>query len=148
MTEATSGKATASICLQAIRCCWNTRPRGTTYYTRLKNFKTEQLAKVNFTLGTAGASLVFTNKETGATYEPANGASSIVLPAGTYTYTASKFGCEDATGEFTVAGGETKNITVPALTELKNATVTFHVTCRRTAEALHCRHPQGRRDRL
>ena len=103
-------------------------PRGTTYYTRLKNFKTEQLAKVNFTLGTAGASLVFTNKETGATYEPANGASSIVLPAGTYTYTASKFGCEDATGEFTVAGGETKNITVPALTELKNATVTFHVT--------------------
>ena len=103
-------------------------PHGSTYYTRLKNFKTEQLAKVNFTLGTAGASLVFTNKETGATYEPANGASSIVLPAGTYTYTASKFGCEDATGEFTVAGGETKNITVPALTELKNATVTFHVT--------------------
>ena len=103
-------------------------PRGTTYYTRLKNFKTEQLAKVNFTLGTAGASLVFTNKETGATYEPANGASSIVLPAGTYTYTASKFGCKDETGEFTVAGGETKNITVPALTELKNATVTFHVT--------------------
>lgn len=103
-------------------------PHGSTYYTRLKNFKTEQLAKVNFTLGTAGASLVFTNKETGATYEPANGASSIVLPAGTYTYTASKFGCEDATGEFTVAGGETKNITVPALKELKNATVTFHVT--------------------
>ncbi len=103
-------------------------PHGSTYYTRLKNFKTEQLAKVNFTLGTAGASLVFTNKETGATYEPANGASSIVLPAGTYTYTASKFGCEDATGEFTVVGGETKNITVPALTELKNATVTFHVT--------------------
>lgn len=103
-------------------------PHGTTYYTRLKNFKTEQLAKVNFTLGTAGASLVFTNKETGATYEPASGASSIVLPAGTYTYTASKFGCEDATGEFTVAGGETKNITVPALKELKNATVTFHVT--------------------
>ena len=103
-------------------------PHGTTYYTRLKNFKTEQLAKVNFTLGTAGASLVFTNKETGATYEPASGASSIVLPAGTYTYTASKFGCKDETGEFTVAGGETKNITVPALTELKNATVTFHVT--------------------
>lgn len=103
-------------------------PHGTTYYTRLKNFKTEQLAKVNFTLGTAGASLVFTNKETGATYEPANGASSVVLPAGTYTYTASKFGCEGATGEFTVAGGETKNITVPALKELKNATVTFHVT--------------------
>ena len=71
---------------------------------------------------------MFTNKETGATYEPANGASSVVLPAGTYTYTASKFGCEGATGEFTVAGGETKNITVPALTELKNATVTFHVT--------------------
>lgn len=103
-------------------------PRGSAYYTRLKNFKTEQLAKVNFTLGTAGASLVFTNKETCATYEPANGASSIVLPAGTYTYKVSKFGCEDATGEFTVAGGETKNITVPALTELKNATVTFHVT--------------------
>ena len=103
-------------------------PHGSTYYTRLKNFKTEQLAKVNFTLGTAGASLVFTNKETGATYEPASGASSIVLPAGTYTYTASKFGCEDATGEFTVVGGETKNITVPALKELKNATVTFHVT--------------------
>lgn len=103
-------------------------PHGATYYTRLKNFKTEQLAKVNFTLGTEGASLVFTNKETGATYEPANGASSVVLPAGTYTYTASKFGCEGATGEFTVAGGETKNITVPALTELKNATVTFHVT--------------------
>ena len=103
-------------------------PHGTTYYTRLKNFKTEQLAKVNFTLGTEGASLVFTNKETGATYEPANGASSIVLSAGTYTYTASKFGCKDETGEFTVAGGETKNITVPALTELKNATVTFHVT--------------------
>ena len=103
-------------------------PHGTTYYTRLKNFKTEQLAKVNFTLGTAGASLVFTNKETGATYEPASGASSIALPAGTYTYTASKFGCKDATGEFTVVGGETKNITVPALTELKNATVTFHVT--------------------
>lgn len=103
-------------------------PHGSTYYTRLKNFKTEQLAKVNFTLGTAGASLVFTNKETGATYEPANGASSIVLPAGTYTYTASKFGCEDATGEFTVAGGETKSLTVPALKELKNATVTFYVT--------------------
>ena len=103
-------------------------PHGTTYYTRLKNFKTEKLAKVNFTLGTAGASLVFTNKETGATYEPASGASSIVLSAGTYTYTASKFGCKDETGEFTVAGGETKNITVPALTELKNATVTFHVT--------------------
>ena len=103
-------------------------PHGTTYYTRLKNFKTEQLAKVNFTLGTAGASLVFTNKETGATYEPASGASSVALPAGTYTYTASKFGCKDETGEFTVAGGETKNITVPALTELKNATVTFHVT--------------------
>ena len=103
-------------------------PHGSTYYTRLKNFKTEQLAKVNFTLGTAGASLVFTNKETGATYEPANGASSIVLPAGTYTYTASKFGCEDATGEFTVAGGESKSLTVPALKELKNATVTFHVT--------------------
>lgn len=103
-------------------------PHGSTYYTRLKNFKTEQLAKVNFTLGTEGASLVFTNKETGATYEPASGASSIVLPAGTYTYTASKFGCKDETGEFTVVGGETKNITVPALTELKNATVTFHVT--------------------
>ncbi len=103
-------------------------PHGSTYYTRLKNFKTEQLAKVNFTLGTRGASLVFTNKETGATYEPASGASSVALPAGTYTYTASKFGCKDETGEFTVAGGETKNITVPALTELKNATVTFHVT--------------------
>lgn len=103
-------------------------PHGTTYYTRLKNFKTEQLAKVNFTLGTAGASLVFTNKETGATYEPASGASSVALPAGTYTYTASKFGCKDETGEFTVAGGETKNITVPALKELKNATVTFYVT--------------------
>lgn len=103
-------------------------PHGSTYYTRLKNFKTEQLAKVNFTLGTAGASLVFTNKETGATYEPASGASSVALPAGTYTYTASKFGCKDETGEFTVVGGETKNITVPALTELKNATVTFHVT--------------------
>lgn len=103
-------------------------PHGTTYYTRLKNFKTEKLATVNFTLGTEGASLVFTNKETGATYEPASGASSVALPAGTYTYTASKFGCKDETGEFTVAGGETKNITVPALTELKNATVTFHVT--------------------
>ena len=103
-------------------------PHGSTYYTRLKNFKTERLAKVNFTLGTEGASLVFTNKETGATYEPASGASSVALPAGTYTYTASKFGCKDATGEFTVVGGETKNITVPALTELKNATVTFHVT--------------------
>ena len=103
-------------------------PHGATYYTRLKDFKTERLAKVNFTLGTAGASLVFTNKETGATYEPASGASSIVLPAGTYTYTASKFGCKDETGEFTVVGGETKNITVPALKELKNATVTFHVT--------------------
>lgn len=103
-------------------------PYGATYYTRLKNFKTVKLATVNFTLGTEGASLVFTNKETGATYEPASGASSVALPAGTYTYTASKFGCKDETGEFTVAGGETKNITVPALTELKNATVTFHVT--------------------
>ncbi|MBS5574889.1 MAG: DUF4430 domain-containing protein [Firmicutes bacterium] len=97
-------------------------------YVYLKNFKTEKLATVNFTLGTEGASLVFTNKETGATYEPASGASSVALPAGTYTYTASKFGCKDETGEFTVVGGETKNITVPALTELKNATVTFHVT--------------------
>ena len=97
-------------------------------YVYLKNFKTEKLATVNFTLGTEGASLVFTNKETNETYEPASGASSIVLPAGTYTYTASKFGCKDETGEFTVAGGETKNITVPALKELKNATVTFHVT--------------------
>lgn len=97
-------------------------------YVYLKNFKTEKLATVNFTLGTEGASLVFTNKETGATYEPASGASSVALPAGTYTYTASKFGCEDATGEFTVAGGETKSLTVPALKELKNATVTFHVT--------------------
>ena len=103
-------------------------PHGTTYYTRLKNFKTVKLATVDFTLGTAGASLVFTNKETGATYEPASGASSVALPAGTYTYTASKFGCKDETGEFTVAGGETKNITVPALKELKNATVTFYVT--------------------
>ncbi len=103
-------------------------PHGATYYTRLKNFKTEKLATVNFTLGTEGASLVFTNKETGATYEPASGASSVALPAGTYTYTASKFGCKDETGEFTVVGGETKNITVPALKELKNATVTFHVT--------------------
>ena len=98
------------------------------YYVYLKNFKTEKLATVNFTLGTEGASLVFTNKETGATYEPASGASSVALPAGTYTYTASKFGCKDETGEFTVVGGETKNITVPALKELKNATVTFHVT--------------------
>lgn len=107
---------------------YQTYYNASTYYVYLKNFKTVKLATVDFTLGTAGASLVFTNKETGATYEPASGASSIVLPAGTYTYTASKFGCEDATGEFTVAGGETKNITVPALTELKNATVTFHVT--------------------
>ena len=107
---------------------YQTYYNASTYYVYLKNFKTVKLATVNFTLGTEGASLVFTNKETGATYEPANGASSVVLPAGTYTYTASKFGCEGATGEFTVAGGETKNITVPALTELKNATVTFHVT--------------------
>ena len=97
-------------------------------YVYLKNFKTEKLATVDFTLGTEGASLVFTNKETGATYEPASGASSVALPAGTYTYTASKFGCKDETGEFTVAGGETKSLTVPALKELKNATVTFHVT--------------------
>lgn len=107
---------------------YQTYYNASTYYVYLKNFKTEKLATVNFTLGTEGASLVFTNKETGATYEPASGASSIALPAGTYTYTASKFGCKDETGEFTVAGGETKNITVPALTELKNATVTFHVT--------------------
>ena len=98
------------------------------YYVYLKNFKTEKLATVNFTLGTEGASLVFTNKETNETYEPASGASSVALPGGTYTYTASKFGCEGATGEFTVAGGETKSLTVPALKELKNATVTFHVT--------------------
>lgn len=107
---------------------YQTYYNASTYYVYLKNFKTVKLATVNFTLGTEGASLVFTNKETNETYEPASGASSVVLPAGTYTYTASKFGCEGATGEFTVAGGETKNITVPALTELKNATVTFHVT--------------------
>ena len=107
---------------------YQTYYNASTYYVYLKNFKTVKLATVNFTLGTEGASLVFTNKETGATYEPASGASSVALPAGTYTYTASKFGCKDETGEFTVAGGETKNITVPALTELKNATVTFHVT--------------------
>lgn len=107
---------------------YQTYYNASTYYVYLKNFKTVKLATVDFTLGTEGASLVFTNKETGATYEPASGASSIALPAGTYTYTASKFGCKDETGEFTVAGGETKNITVPALTELKNATVTFHVT--------------------
>ena len=107
---------------------YQTYYNASTYYVYLKNFKTVKLATVNFTLGTEGASLVFTNKETGATYEPASGASSIALPAGTYTYTASKFGCKDETGEFTVVGGETKNITVPALTELKNATVTFHVT--------------------
>lgn len=107
---------------------YQTYYNASTYYVYLKNFKTVKLATVDFTLGTVGASLVFTNKETGATYEPASGASSVALPAGTYTYTASKFGCKDETGEFTVAGGETKNITVPALTELKNATVTFHVT--------------------
>lgn len=107
---------------------YQTYYNASTYYVYLKNFKTVKLATVNFTLGTEGASLVFTNKETGATYEPASGASSVALPAGTYTYTASKFGCKDETGEFTVVGGETKNITVPALTELKNATVTFHVT--------------------
>ncbi len=107
---------------------YQTYYNASTYYVYLKNFKTVKLATVNFTLGTEGASLVFTNKETGVTYEPASGASSVALPAGTYTYTASKFGCEDETGEFTVAGGETKNITVPALKELKNATVTFHVT--------------------
>lgn len=107
---------------------YQTYYNASTYYVYLKNFKTVKLATVDFTLGTEGASLVFTNKETGATYEPASGASSIALPAGTYTYTASKFGCKDETGEFTVAGGETKNITVPALKELKNATVTFHVT--------------------
>lgn len=107
---------------------YQTYYNASTYYVYLKNFKTVKLATVNFTLGTEGASLVFTNKETGATYEPASGASSVALPAGTYTYTASKFGCKDETGEFTVAGGETKNITVPALAELKNATVAFHVT--------------------
>lgn len=107
---------------------YQTYYNASTYYVYLKNFKTVKLATVDFTLGTEGASLVFTNKETGATYEPASGASSIALPAGTYTYTASKFGCKDETGEFTVAGGETKNITVPALKELKNVTVTFHVT--------------------
>ena len=107
---------------------YQTYYNASTYYVYLKNFKTVKLATVDFTLGTAGASLVFTNKETGATYEPASGASSVALPAGTYTYTASKFGCKDETGEFTVVGGETKNITVPALKELKNATVTFHVT--------------------
>lgn len=107
---------------------YQTYYNASTYYVYLKNFKTVKLATVNFTLGTEGASLVFTNKETNETYEPASGASSVALPAGTYTYTASKFGCKDETGEFTVAGGETKNITVPALTELKNATVTFHVT--------------------
>ena len=107
---------------------YQTYYNASTYYVYLKNFKTVKLATVDFTLGTEGASLVFTNKETGATYEPASGASSVALPAGTYTYTASKFGCEDATGEFTVAGGETKSLTVPALKELKNATVTFHVT--------------------
>ena len=107
---------------------YQTYYNASTYYVYLKNFKTVKLATVNFTLGTEGASLVFTNKETNETYEPASGASSVALPAGTYTYTASKFGCKDETGEFTVVGGETKNITVPALKELKNATVTFHVT--------------------
>ena len=107
---------------------YQTYYNASTYYVYLKNFKTVKLATVNFTLGTEAATLVFTNKETNETYEPASGASSVALPAGTYTYTASKFGCKDETGEFTVAGGETKNITVPALTELKNATVTFHVT--------------------
>lgn len=107
---------------------YQTYYNASTYYVYLKNFKTVKLATVNFTLGTEAATLVFTNKETNETYEPASGASSIALPAGTYTYTASKFGCKDETGEFTVAGGETKNITVPALKELKNATVTFHVT--------------------
>lgn len=107
---------------------YQTYYNASTYYVYLKNFKTVKLATVNFTLGTEAATLVFTNKETNETYEPASGASSVALPAGTYTYTASKFGCKDETGEFTVAGGETKNITVPALKELKNATVTFHVT--------------------
>lgn len=107
---------------------YQTYYNASTYYVYLKNFKTVKLATVNFTLGTEAATLVFTNKETNETYEPASGASSVALPAGTYTYTASKFGCKDETGEFTVAGGETKNITVPALTELKNATVTFYVT--------------------
>lgn len=107
---------------------YQTYYNASTYYVYLKNFKTVKLATVNFTLGTEAATLVFTNKETNETYEPASGASSVALPAGTYTYTASKFGCEDATGEFTVAGGETKSLTVPALKELKNATVTFHVT--------------------
>ena len=97
-------------------------------YIYLKNFKTAKLATVNFTLGTADATIRFTNKETGAVYEPASGETSITMPAGSYTYTVSKFGCTDKTGEVTLAVGDTKSITVPALETLDSAKITFAVT--------------------
>ena len=98
-------------------------------YVYLKNFQTAKLATVNFTLGTEGATIRLTGRETGAVYayESANGAASITIPAGSYSYTVSKFGFADKTGEVTLAVGDTKEISVPALETLEEARVMFDV---------------------
>ena len=68
----------------------STEAMQATSFVKLKDFRTEALSKVTFTLGTEGT--VITVKNAKGDVVTADKDGSYTLPDGNYTYTASKFG--------------------------------------------------------
>ena len=95
-----------------------------TYKVKLKDFATQALHTVTFTGLPEGAELVV---KSGDTVQTAQSAGTYLLPAGSYSYTVSKFGYTPQTGTVTVTDGA-QTVAVPALVKLPSYSVSFQIT--------------------
>ncbi len=89
----------------------------------LKDFSAENLYKLTFAGAPAGTTFVV---KQGETVIEAEADGSYLLANGSYTYTASAFGYEDANGSFTVNGGDVSETV--SMNKTAAYTVTFKIT--------------------
>ena len=93
------------------------------YCVKLKNFSTVSVNSVKVISETEGADIVLKDDKNNTV---ASAGGEYLLADGTYTYTATKFGYETATGNITVAG-EDKVVDIGALTALDTRKIRFNI---------------------
>ncbi len=92
---------------------------------------TYKTSTTQFTTNVKGAVVTVTDVD-GNVMSPINNDHTYILPAGTYTYTATCVGCDDVTDTFTItaeniSAGTQKKIALPFVDKLSGANVTFYV---------------------
>ena len=92
---------------------------------------TYKTSTTQFVTNVKGAEVTVTDVD-GNVMLPINNDHTYILPAGTYTYTATCVGCDDVTDTFTItaeniSAGTQKKISLPFVDKLSGANVTFYV---------------------